>query len=755
MKRIITYLLGRAARIALFVCALMIGGGISAWGDVMEPLKPPYSYGFEDNNLSEAGWTVINSNASSGIVSGNSPAAHTGTYKYRFYKGTSSGDCLTEYLISPKLESVDNGITVSFYYNSNTEYTARTFNVGYSISDKEITSFTWLSNDITYTAKGWREFNESFPTGVKYIAIRHMPGGNYQDFFIDDICISPNLKAPAPEDLLVSNISYNSASLGWTKTGVETQWQIKYNNGADFDPDNEGTQVSEYPTDDNPYTLTGLEAETTCYVYIRAYVDESSQSDWVGTSFTTPEQYPTPTDFALDGFTATTATLSWNNGVGTTPSAWQIKYSTTQGFNPDNTGVLVDGIDSNPYTLENLTDGTTYYARIRADYGSSHFSDWSNQVEFTPTNIINLPVIEGSATAGVAPIYGSYVNAVTRTQFIIPSAALEGMQNRQITKLTFSTASGASYENLSYGSATFEVYLKEIDKTTFGVSPASESWGTLVYNANSLSVSNHLMEIILDVPYNYTTGNLMVGFKQKNTASSTTYTSWLGVKDSNYNTLYGYDDNTNSRSDFTPNITITSVPITDPVQMGLNGYTTFASPRALDLASLPSGLKAYKAAVEGKTVKFTEIGQAVPANTGMLLEGTAGVTYNIPVVKSGTTPVGNDFEVNSTGGTFSGESDYTYFGMKKATSAADPIVFATFTPSEVAIPTNKAYLKVLTSSLPDTSRLTCVFGDDTEGIQGVKQEASTAEVYYNLAGQRVDKPSKGLYIVNGNKVIIK
>ena len=34
-------------------------------------------------------------------------------------------------------------------------------------------------------------------------------------------------------------------------------------------------------------------------------------------------------------------------------------------------------------------------------------------------------------------------------------------------------------------------------------------------------------------------------------------------------------------------------------------------------------------------------------------------------------------------------------------------------------------------------------------------KGQTDGIYYNLAGQRVAQPTKGLYIVNGKKVVIK
>ena len=268
------------------------------------------------------------------------------------------------------------------------------------------------------------------------------------------------------------------------------------------------------------------------------------------------------------------------------------------------------------------------------------------------------------------------------------------------------------------------------------------------------------MEIILDTPYNYTEGNLMIGFKQTGTGAYK-YAKWIGTTGASNTLLYGYGNNSNNRTSFNPQITFTTRAIsTDPVQMDGNGFTTYASPRPLDLttANLPDGLKAYKAEVsagEGK-VRFTDINQKVAANTGILLAGTAGETYNIPVADSGD-PVGdNAFLVNSTGGTFAAADGYTYFGFKKN---SDPITFATFDPSTVAIPTNKAYLKVLTKDLPtEAHQLVALFDDgETTSLREIRNEELGIKnsEFFNLNGQRVAQPTKGLYIVNGRKVVIK
>lgn len=189
-----------------------------------------------------------------------------------------------------------------------------------------------------------------------------------------------------------------------------------------------------------------------------------------------------------------------------------------------------------------------------------------------------------------------------------------------------------------------------------------------------------------------------------------------------------------------------------PATLGTNGYTTFASPLPLDLtaANLPTGVSAYKASVEGTTVTFTEIDQTVPANTGILLKGTANETVAIPVAASGTAVANNAFEVNTAGTTFDGDDDYYYFGLKKNT-----LTFALFEPSTVAIPANKAYLMVLKSSIPASAKSLNVVFDETTGISTLERIVIDNDAWYDLQGRRVAQPTKGVFIHNGKKIFVK
>ena len=67
---------------------------------------------------------------------------------------------------------------------------------------------------------------------------------------------------------------------------------------------------------------------------------------------------------------------------------------------------------------------------------------------------------------------------------------------------------------------------------------------------------------------------------------------------------------------------------------------------------------------------------------------------------------------------------------------------------------HKAYLEVPTDPLTPAPQFFPLYGT-TDISTTVVPEMEGEMVYYNLAGQRVENPTKGLYIVNGKKVIIK
>ena len=77
----------------------------------------------------------------------------------------------------------------------------------------------------------------------------------------------------------------------------------------------------------------------------------------------------------------------------------------------------------------------------------------------------------------------------------------------------------------------------------------------------------------------------------------------------------------------------------------------------------------------------------------------------------------------------------------------------------VSVPQYRAYITLtgVTTSAPslDSDFIFIPFEDAPSSINTVQVSESKANEYFNLNGQRVAQPTKGLYIVNGKKVVLK
>jgi hypothetical protein len=68
----------------------------------------------------------------------------------------------------------------------------------------------------------------------------------------------------------------------------------------------------------------------------------------------------------------------------------------------------------------------------------------------------------------------------------------------------------------------------------------------------------------------------------------------------------------------------------------------------------------------------------------------------------------------------------------------------------------KCWIELIPTSAAHARRLSIVHEGETTGISTVKTDADTKDAaVYDLQGRRVMQPTKGLFIVNGKKVVIK
>ena len=219
-------------------------------------------------------------------------------------------------------------------------------------------------------------------------------------------------------------------------------------------------------------------------------------------------------------------------------------------------------------------------------------------------------------------------------------------------------------------------------------------------------------------------------------------------------TIYFFGQNQYSNLDGL-DLTVTVVPPT--VTMNASGIMTYASKTALDFTGI-EGLTAYiVSAFDGTagTLTLTPAG-AVPAETGLLLKGTPSTTFTVPVAASASAPAQN-YLVGVTDATTEvpvTTSTNTNFILANGSYGID-----WYTLSEAgAIGANKAYLRLPTSALSSSARLTMEFGDAT-GVDEMRNENGERinDAWYTVNGVRLSgKPTrKGLYIFKGKKTVVK
>ena len=280
----------------------------------------PYSYDFENNNLSGEGWTTSGAVSGTGITNntyyGN---PHSGTRYFTFkYNSTTTGQ---QYLISPELATSSKSIVVEFYFRQFTSG-EETFKVGYSTTTNALDQFTF-GDEIeckSYTSyPSSPNFSQTFPAGTKYIAVYYYVYNQYY-LSIDDITIEEATSCPKPTNLQASLTTGNGsiATLSWTENGTAANWVLQYGTDANFTANTyteastgfvvNGTSIS--------LPLTGLTSDQKYYARVKADCG-SETGPWSGTIDFTPTDFVT-----IAPGTATTQSYL--------PIATNYKYSISQ-----------------------------------------------------------------------------------------------------------------------------------------------------------------------------------------------------------------------------------------------------------------------------------------------------------------------------------------------------------------------------------------------------------------------------------------
>ena len=174
------------------------------------------------------------------------------------------------------------------------------------------------------------------------------------------------------------------------------------------------------------------------------------------------------------------------------------------------------------------------------------------------------------------------------------------------------------------------------------------------------------------------------------------------------------------------------------------GYATFCSKYPLDFSDYETAdYSAWQITeIDFDKITFEQITGSVKGGTGIFLKGTADKTITLTSADSETVLSDNKL-VGTLAPTYVGADEY--YGL----SGNNFVKINAGT-----VPAGKAILNIEPEAEPG-ARLTFIFADAT-GISEVEHGTLNAdETVYDLQGRRVVKAQKGLYIVNGKKVIMK
>ena len=169
---------------------------------------------------------------------------------------------------------------------------------------------------------------------------------------------------------------------------------------------------------------------------------------------------------------------------------------------------------------------------------------------------------------------------------------------------------------------------------------------------------------------------------------------------------------------------------------------------------IPSGVNCYTLnyTAGNSSVKATKVATAtLPANTPVLLNAEAGnyKFVNTSMVDAATTGSGTH-----TIGALTGVYETTNVPAESYilwANATNPIGFYKANSSTVAA--NRAYL---TADGAGVRALTIDFSGEETGVNAIGNGQLTMDnAVYDLSGRRVSRPTKGLYIMNGKKVVLK
>lgn len=356
--------------------------------------------------------------------------------------------------------------------------------------------------------------------------------------------------------------------------------------------------------------------------------------------------------------------------------------------------------------------------------------------DVTKQNLLNHITSDGTAMS--ISFWGLTIYKVTyEPPVIVPKHTLTFMMDDQQTVIeTMQVAEGAEIPAITPPTKTGYVFSSWANMPLSGNMPKSDLTLVAVFTEATYTLTFKIGDEVYGEPTQLAYGATITAPTDVPERTGYTFSGWQNVPETmpaQDLTIIGY---------------YTKEKTYEPLSVGSSKYNTFYSTQPLYFQGSES-VKAFIAIQYSATeVKLRQVIGAVAANTPLVLKGdAANASANIEVVESGES-YGNNLLV----------------GVRQSTSINSPqkyvlvemsgtVKFADTGNHAATVPANKAYLQAPAGA--NARQLTIIFEGGVTAIEAISTENDDVPAVFNLSGQQVKNPGKGLYIINGKKVIIK
>lgn len=442
------------------------------------------------------------------------------------------------------------------------------------------------------------------------------------------------------------------------------------------------------------------------------------------------------------------------------------KYNATYEFDKNN--VLISKDESNAITIESITIGgeatKTYYnigeilsvegLTVTANYSNSSTIDITEEVEwtfspetiaknttqvtatatyrevYTASKVIDITVDQSELVYGMESVKGGNNGYAMESKITINDIQWSIMGNTDIIpwRIGGKGLTNATDRDIKTMSPVYGTVSKVIVSV-------GGTGGSITFNSLTLSVANNA---------DFTNATT---YKETNPKDNTEYTFYITeATDAYYKITYNVTVSSTSNKYYQFNgVKLYGTPASKDISLSNAGYATFCLPYD---ATIPEGLNAYTATDNGETVKLTAIESGkIAAGEGVVLHGEEG-TYTFVATTEDVSATANNQMVGVTEDTPLTSADNAYMLTRKKDDGS--IAFRLLA-TDYTLGANKAYLKLENNA---RNLISVVWDENATGIYDLSEKEETENgAIYNLAGQKLTKPQKGINIVNGKLLI--